>query len=377
VTLLYLNNAASSFPKPECVHKAISESLQKIHISPGRGSSQDDPLWHCRQTLGQLLGVGKPQHIILLPSATHALNAVVGGLMQKGGHAVTSAMEHNSLLRPLHHAQKRFNASVTYVAPNDEGIIEPRSLERSICKNTVLVAVTAASNVTGGIQPVADISRLCARLNVPLLIDCAQYIGNLPFNYDQLPGRNYVAFAGHKAIPGPCGTGGLIVPDDTLPQTIFGGTGIRSEMQEHPGDLPLRHEAGTPNIPGFAGLSAATSYLLSADIHTQAEKRNKMVHELRGHLKRMPNVRLLPLPNGDGRAGIVSFYMNNLPANDAGYILQDVFHIVARSGLHCAPGVHRHFNTFPVGAVRISLGAEENQETVSICADAIGRLSKM
>ncbi|MBN2526462.1 MAG: aminotransferase class V-fold PLP-dependent enzyme [Deltaproteobacteria bacterium] len=374
----YLNHAASSFPKPTCVAKAMHQALMTAnHDAPGRGHHDGDILWKCRASIARLLGVHKPEQIILTPSATHGINTVITGLLRNGGHVITSTTEHNSVLRPLYHAQKDFGAQVTFCSTDESALIDVDRIRQSIRKNTCLIAVSAASNVTGTIQPIDKIASLAASVEIPLLIDAAQYIGCIPFNYSALPGRVFVVFAGHKALLGPAGTGGLIVPDNTLPQSLFGGTGIRSELLQHPEELPLRHEAGTPNIPGFIGLAAAVDYLLKAGIETGAQHKHQLVTLLRDQIKDVPGVQCLPLANNDGRAGIVSFTLSNMTASEAGYILADVFLMLTRTGLHCAPQIHRHFKTFPEGTVRISFGADHPLDTATECATAIQELAGM
>ncbi len=258
----YFNNAATSFPKPASVIDAVSGAMSNPMAEPGRGAGGDDPVQRCREGLADLFGVSDPARVCLLPSCTHALNSVVCGLLMDGGHAIATALEHNSVLRPLKHMADERGARVTLVPVCGSGRLDPDEVRRRIRPDTRLIAVTHASNVTGAVQPVETLAAVAAEHRIPLLLDAAQSAGAIPLNTGRLPGRVYVAFAGHKGLLGPPGTGGLIVPDASLKQTVFGGTGIRSESPRHPSSLPLRHEAGTPNTPGIAGLSAGVHFVL-------------------------------------------------------------------------------------------------------------------
>jgi cysteine desulfurase / selenocysteine lyase len=374
VSRTYLNNAASSFPKPDAVVQAVADALLNIEASAGRGHQPDDVICQCRKRLSRFLGVQTANHVVLLPSATIAINCVIQGLLQPEDCVLTTPLEHNSLLRPLHHAGLNLQVRTDFIPITSDGVPDVESLEDAINDSVSLIAVSAASNVTGAISPIQDIAHVAARRGVPLLLDGAQYAGYVPLNYRTLPGRVFFVFAGHKGLLGPAGTGGLIVPDDCLRQTIVGGTGIRSELPAHPPELPLRHEAGTPNIPGFAGLSAGVQFLSQRGIKETGAHRHRLVMALREKLNTIKSVRLLPLFNNDGRTGIVSFTLEHIATEEAGYILRDAFQIHVRTGLHCAPQIHRHFGTFPDGTIRVSFGVYNTMECVNRCADAIARI---
>jgi selenocysteine lyase/cysteine desulfurase len=303
-----------------------------------------------------------------------ALNTVINGILDEGGHAVSTRIEHNSVLRPLTHMAANRGATLTFVAPDGEGIISPGSLRRALRPDTRLIALTGASNVTGAVQPVEEIAEIAADAGVPLLLDAAQSAGAVPLDYQRLPGRVYVAFAGHKGLLGPAGVGGLFVPDDSLKQTIVGGTGVRSESPRHPGSLPLRHEAGTPNLSGVAGLEAGVSFVLERGIEALGEHRQRLVRALRSALEEIPRVSLTPLPHDDGRVGIVSFVVRDLPPEEVGFTLHEVFGIVVRSGLHCAPRIHEHLGTAPLGTVRVSVGPFNTQADMERVASSVAEI---
>ncbi len=372
---LYLNNAATSFPKPMSVVEAVRSSLMSEPKEPGRTGGDLDPASHCREALAVLFEVDDPLRIALLPSATFALNLAVTGLLKRGGHALTTELEHNSMLRPIHHVAREFGAHVTTVSPRQDGRVSFEQLSKEIRSDTRLIALTHVSNVTGIIQPVEEISRLAADKGIPLLIDAAQSAGVIPVSARRLLGRTYIAFAGHKGLYGPTGVGGLVVPDDTLPQWMVGGTGIRSESLLHPKSLPLRHEAGTPNLSGLEGLAAGVRFVMGEGLETLAQKRAALILGARAQLSRIPGVRLSPLPEDDGRAGIVSFTVAGHDPDQVGFVLRESFGISVRTGLHCAPLVHRSLASLPTETVRASVGAFNSTEDIDRLTTAIGLIA--
>jgi cysteine desulfurase family protein len=371
----YLNNAATSFPKPAAVADAVARCLASPPLEPGRSGGGDDTSALCREELAGLLGVGEPKQIVLLPSATHALNLVIWGLLQSGGHVVTTVLEHTSVTRPLAHLAGERGVMVTHVEADADGGIPCGAIASALRRQTRLVVLTHAGNVTGAVQPVAEIADLCATHDIPLLIDAAQTVGAVPIVHQQLPGRVFIAFAGHKGLLGPTGVGGLIVPDDRLPQTIVGGTGIRSESLTHPSELPLRHEAGTPNLPGLAGLAAGVRFVRERGVEAEGRHRHELVVECRRRLAELPGLRLLPLAGGDGRAGIVSFTMAGWSTAEVTFVLRSSFSLETRSGLHCAPLCHRFFGTAPEGTVRVSFGVFNDLDDVDRLAVALAGLA--
>jgi cysteine desulfurase family protein len=372
----YLNNAASSFPKPASVADAVARCLASPPLEPGRSGGGDDLPAICRQELAALLRVGEAQQIALLPSATHALNQVLWGVLRGREHVVTTVLEHSSVLRPLAHLTSERGIEVTHVEADAEGGLHGEAVAMAMRPQTRLVVVNHASNVTGSIQPVVELAELCAAHDIPLLIDAAQSAGAITIAHEHLPGRVFIAFAGHKGLLGPTGVGGLIVPDDQLSQTIVGGTGIRSESLVHPPELPLRHEAGTPNLPGLAGLAAGLRFVRERGVEVEGQHRHDLVMDCRRRLAEVPGLRLLPLPGGDGRAGIVSFTMDGWSPAEVTFALRSSFALETRSGLHCAPLCHRFFGTAPEGTVRVSFGVFNDLDDVARLAAALVSLAE-
>ncbi len=374
--MIYLNNAATSFPKPTPVVEAVSRWLQEPPADPGRDSTTaQDPRTACRIELAALFGVSDPNRVVLLPSATHALNLAIQTLLLPRSHVITTMLEHTSVLRPIAHRQRDYEVRATHVWPDESGQVLPETIAEAIAPDTRLIVVTHASNVTGSIQPVEAIADLAAGAGIPLLIDASQSAGAIPLAHRCLPGQVYIAFAGHKGLLGLPGTGGLVLAEKELPQLIVGGTGVRSESLLHPPELPLRHEAGTPNLPGIAGLLAGVRAVRARGVEAEGAHRHHLAMHLRSRLEMLRGVRLLPLAQNDGRAGIVSFTLDGWAPEEVGYVLQTSFGITTRSGLHCAPLIHQVYGTAPLGTVRASVGYANTEKDVEALAAAIAHLT--
>lgn len=376
--LVYLNNAATSYPKPAAVIEAVHSSLLAPPVEPGRTSGSGDPLIRCRASLARLLGVERAEQIVLTQSATWALNVAILGLARAvgSGRLLTSALEHNSVLRPLEHLRRTGDFEVHHVEADGEGRITPEALEEALEGGAAFIVLTCASNVSGAIQPVEALAEVAARASVPIIFDAAQSAGCIPIEHRALAGRVILVFAGHKGLCGPAGTGGMIVPDDELPQIIVGGTGIRSERLLHPEELPLRHEAGTANLPGVAGLDAGVREVLARGVEELGAHRAHLVARAREGLAAIESVGLLPLPDDDGRAGIVAFTCGGQKSGEVGFTLREAFGIEVRTGLHCAPLAQQSLSASSTsdGCVRASVGPSNTEAEVEQFLTAIGAI---
>ena len=291
---IYFNNAATTFPKPPSVLVEMDRAMREPPAEPGRGPGGQDPTTSCRERLALLFDVPDPRHVILTPSATYASNLVLHGLLRgrprsvsATPHVVTTDLEHNSILLPLEHLCDEGCITVSHVCPGADGRVYPQDVQEQVNSHTALIAVTHMSNVTGAIQPLEELAELAAARGVPLLIDAAQSAGAVPLSWKGLPGRAFVVFAGHKGLFGPSGTGGLIVPDAHLPPSFVGGTGVLSESRLQPERLPLRYEAGTPNLPGIAGLTEGVRFVLDRGVLQLGQARSELVRALRAGLRRL------------------------------------------------------------------------------------------
>lgn len=376
---MYLNNAATSFPKPAAVVDAMRRCLEAPPLEAGRVvGGGEGPVERCRRSLATLFDVEDPKRVVLLASATQALNLAISGLAAATGRGVvvTSSLEHNSVLRPLAHLCRSRRFDLNVLDPDADGRLDPAAFRAALGLGAAFAVVTCASNVSGAVQPVEAFAAAAAEAGVPLVLDAAQSAGAIPLSHRSLPGRVFVAFAGHKGLLGPGGTGGLVVADGELPQQLFGGTGIRSESRTHPTELPLRHEAGTPNLPGLAGLEAGVAFVARETVAALGAHRAALVAEARAALSAAPALTLLPLPDADGRAGIVAFNHAARSADEVGYSLHEIFGIEVRAGLHCAPLAHRALGSRPDGCVRVSFGPYNTSADVAKLVDALTALAR-
>ena len=260
--MIYVNSAATSYPKPSCVMDAMIRSMESAPVDSGRGlPGGGDALSSCRCALTRLINAADPSRVILTSSATHALNYAIQGFVQMQetkAHCVTTVLEHNSVLRPIEHLKQVGRVDVTYISSRD--VLDTKSFSEAISSETRLVVVTACSNFNGCIPDLEGISRVCDEHGLCLIVDAAQAAGSISIDISRLTRRIMIAFAGHKSLLGPRGTGMLYVGEDISPDmlrsVIQGGTGIRSDALEQPREFPLLFEAGTPNVPGAAGLAA-------------------------------------------------------------------------------------------------------------------------
>ncbi|MFZ2445278.1 MAG: aminotransferase class V-fold PLP-dependent enzyme [Syntrophobacteraceae bacterium] len=363
---VYLDNAATSFPKPPEVVGAVSRALECIGASPGRGAHRHareamSIMAQCRERAARVLGVSDPDRVIFTRNATESINVVLKGFLRPGDRVLISGMEHNAVVRPL---QRLASQGVTteIIPTGAGGEIDAGTLETMLGSKPALVVLVHASNVNGALMPVAEAAELCARSGVPLLVDAAQSAGIQPICAGDL-GLGMVACSAHKALLGPAGVGILYIrPDIEISPLIEGGTGSRSEDFNQPEFCPDRFESGTPNLPGLAGLSEGIDFLFRTGIDHIREHEFALAAMLENKLSEISGVRVLsPRVRGTGTVSFVASGMN--PA-DIGFILDEAFDIAVRTGLHCAPLAHRTLGTFPEGTVRVSPGYSTTEDEV-------------
>ena len=366
---IYLDNAATSFPKPTAVYDAVDRYQRSSGVSIGRGAYREAIesqrlLDQCRQRAAMLLGAKSPDRIVFTYSGTDGLNMALVGLCRPGDHVVTSELEHNSVLRPLRWLSETRGVEVTFVAPRSNGRIEPTDVRAALRPNTRLVAIQHASNVTGVVQPIVEIGEVARANGSLMLVDAAQTAGHLPIDLSQMP-VDLLACPGHKGLLGPLGTG-LVYLRPGLEQQLdcyrLGGTGTQSEDDRQPLQMPERYESGNHNAPGLAGLNAALEYLQSETVETvrraEVELTGRLVEGLRSLARVTVSGQALRGEQSLPHVGVVSFNVKGFAPHEAASILDDSFGIQARAGLHCAPGVHRWLGTLAGGGtVRLSVGS--------------------
>ena len=373
--MIYFDNAATSFPKPPMVAKAMAGTLNKIGGNPGRAGHRlslcgGRVIQHCREMLAEAFGAKTPEQVIFTSGCTEALNIAIRGMLHQGDEVLCSHAEHNAVMRPLKELEAAGQIRVRVLRPNSLGLVTEEAIEEAVTPRTALCVLCHASNVTGVVQPVARLSKALKQHGIPLLVDAAQTAGVLPVSLDGL-GADLIAMPGHKGLLGPHGTGLLILGDGMLPRPlIMGGTGSVSESMRQPEALPDRYESGTPNLPGIAGLLAGARFALRHRPEIEAYEQELSLR-LRYGLERMRGVRVLGHPGAE-KVGVVSFvpaFMDPGELTDqlsaAGFAL--------RAGLHCAPSVHEWMGTLHSGACRASVGIYNTEEEVDRLLEAVDR----
>ena len=379
--MIYLDNAATTFPKPPEVLTRMLEAYQRMGVSPNRGGydlavEAGFLVEETRRKLAKFFGAPDPDRIIFGANATDALNVAIQGIVRPGDHVVSTRLEHNSVLRPLFHLREQIGIEFDLVPFDQNGLIDPDGIGRAIRSDTKLVIVCHASNVLGTIQPASDIGRICAKRGVPLLLDVAQSAGLVPIDM-QAWGVSAVAFTGHKALMGPSGIGGLALLEGLeIRPTKFGGTGIESSSLFHNQAYPDRLEAGTLNLLGVIGLSAGLDYLAKTGMNHTLEREIDLLERLSQGLRAIDRVTLYPSAPRQQRTPVLMCNIDGMRPEDVGAILDADFGISVRSGLHCAPLLHEDLGTSPLGGVRFSLGPFNTAEEIDAVVEAMSTISR-
>lgn len=378
--MIYLDNAATSFPKPAVVPEAIAEFLSTRAGNPGRAGhslavAAQALVSGAREALAELFGVDDPSRVVLAQNATDAINLALWGLLGRGDRVVTTALEHNAVVRPLAALAARRGVRVDRVgAPG--GVLDLEALEGLLtAAPTRLVALAHASNVSGAILPVAEVARLAHRHGAVVLLDAAQTAGALPVDVSAL-GVDLLAFTGHKGLLGPTGVGGLYVaPSLRLASVRQGGTGTRSEEPTQPEELPEGLEAGTPNTVGIAGLVAALRFVRERGVAALRAHEVALTRGLLEGLRDVPGVRVVGPAAPERQVAVVSFTVEGWEPLDFAAALDSSFGVAARAGLHCAPVAHQTLGTFPLGTVRFSPGPFTRMEEIDEALAAVRSLA--
>ncbi|MFZ5864609.1 MAG: aminotransferase class V-fold PLP-dependent enzyme [Thermodesulfobacteriota bacterium] len=401
--VIYMDNAATSFPKPPQVVEAMVHFMEHVGANPGRSRHDlsmeaSEIVEETRASLARLFNIADPSRIAFMLNATEALNTVIYGVVKPGDHVIITQMEHNSVIRPVRDLERRGIVSVSVCPCDRMGICRPEELGKLIRSNTALVAVNHASNVCGTIQDISAIRKAIGE--IPLLVDAAQTAGSVPTDVQDL-GIDYLAFAGHKGLYGPQGTGGLYVREGREVRPLKqGGTGLRSEEDQQPDVFPDLLESGTRNNVGIAGLGAGVKFVLETGVETIRRHEAALFKAFVDGLDAVAGLTLYGPLRPDTQVSIVSMTFDQalpdglrvsiggcggraIPATfesvhpqEAGTILKQKFNISVRVGLHCAPLAHQALGTFPDGTVRFSLGYFNTLEEVEIAVQAVKQVSE-
>lgn len=378
--MIYLDNAATSFPKPDQVWDALKDHWLYKGGNPGRSGHRlsleaGRVVAQAREALTELFHGERSEQIVFSANATDAINMAFQGILEQGDHVITTSMEHNSVIRPLRDFEQR-GGQLSVVPCSKEGFISLDKIRTEIKKETKLVVASHVSNLTGTIQPIEDIGRLCREKGVLFMVDAAQSAGVLPIDVQKM-GISLLTFTGHKGLFGPQGTGGLYVhPDLALRPFRLGGTGSRSDSQYHPDFMPDRLEAGTLNAFGLSGLLAGVAFIQKEGLDAIREREAFLTGCLVDGLRQVDGVEVYgPIANED-RSCVVSFNISGLDGAEVAFVLDDQFDILTRPGIHCAPLAHETIGTFPWGAIRMSIGYFNHKQDVEKALEAVRLIAK-
>jgi cysteine desulfurase family protein len=331
-------------------------------------------LFLTRERLAELFGVRDSSRFVFTENATYALNQAIKGILRPGDHVVTTSVEHNSVMRPLRRMEEA-GATVTVVRAGPGGAVDAKAVAAAIRKGTRLVAVVHASNVTGTIQPIAQVVRAARKAGAFTLVDAAQTVGSIPLSLSDIP-VDLLAAPGHKGLLGPQGTGFLYVRQGVpLVPLVEGGTGSRSESDHQPEFYPDALESGTRNSVGIAGLSVSLSWLLRKGVDSVRRKEEELLGDLLRGMDRIPGVTIFGPRDPSRRVSVISFLVEGMDPVVVGMVLEKKFGILVRSGLHCSPNSHRTLGTFPEGTVRVSPGPFNTRKEISRFLTALGRIA--
>ncbi len=381
--MIYLDNAATSWPKPPEVLRAMSEFLELAGGNPGRSGHRLSVeagriVFSARQAAADLFNVVNPLRVIFTLNATHALNVALRGLLRAGDRVVCSGIEHNSVMRPLR-ALERQGVQLAVVSCAPDGSLDPSEIERAIAPRTRLVVLNHASNVVGTILPVEEAADMAHAAGGLLLVDAAQTAGVLPIDM-QAQKIDLLAFTGHKGLLGPPGTGGLIIGEGVnvaeLKPLVRGGTGSRSQHQEQPDDLPDRYEAGTPNGVGIAGLAAGIRFVAQRGVESIRADETAMTRALIEGLADVPGLTIYGPADARRRTAVISFTVAGRRVSEIGQRLDEEFGVLCRVGLHCAPAAHRTIGTFPEGTVRLAPGMFTTMDEIQRTIESVREIAK-
>lgn len=379
--LIYLDNAATTYPKPKEVYDFMYEFYQKHGVNPGRSGydmtlETEEIVHSTRKMLADFFNGTDPNHLTFSYNATDSLNMIIDGMVAKGDHVITSNLEHNSVLRPLYHKEQDGIIEVTYIPFDEKGYIDPGDFKKAIKKNTRMVILNHGSNVIGTVQSLAEVGKICRERGVYFAVDASQTAGSQKIDIQEM-NIDLIAFTGHKCLMGPTGIGGSYVREGvTIRMTRYGGTGVRSAQRTHLEEFPYRLECGTLNIVGVAGLHAGQKWIQQQGLENIHNREIALWDRLRKGLQQIDKVITYCAESTANQNAVLSFNIEGWEAADVGTMLDVDYNIACRTGLQCAPLVHQQIGTDKIhGTVRLSLGPFNAEQDIDTTIQAVKEIA--
>lgn len=380
---LYMDNAATSYPKPDCVMDAMKDYFYNIGVNSGRGgyaSSLNGTrlIYETRENICSMFNFNKPSNVIFTQNVTAALNILLKGVIKENWEVLTTSMDHNSVLRPLKELEKSRNIKLNIIFCEKDGSLNIEKFKKSISSKTKLVVMSISSNVTGTIQNIIEIGKLCKENSIIFILDAAQGAGCLDIDFIKM-NLSALAFTGHKGMMGPQGTGGFIINDDLneiCSTYIEGGTGSFSDSIIHPDILPDKFEAGTLNNLGIAGLNAAVDFIKKEGIPNIREKEAQMTKIFLEDLSNIDGLNIYGPMDSNLITPVISIGPEEIDPSELCYTLDEEYGIMTRCGLHCAPLAHKTIGSFPAGTVRFSIGYFNTLDDIKYTVNALNNILK-
>ncbi|MFO7815932.1 MAG: aminotransferase class V-fold PLP-dependent enzyme [Halanaerobiales bacterium] len=378
---VYLDNAATTRYKPKPVMEEMTDFMENLNCSPGRGGYQcameaGRKIMKTRFLLTEFFKAAEPENVIFTKNVTESLNILIKGLLTEGDHVITTTLEHNAVLRPLNQLEADNTIEVSYLKANKKGLLDPNLVKEEIKENTKLILINHASNVTGTILPVQKIGEIAKKHGVFYAIDTAQTAGIIDISFENL-NLDFLGFTGHKGLLGPQGIGGMILSDKlakSMNSLIAGGTGSLSESVKQPDFLPDKFESGTLNTPGVIGLKAGIEYINKVGIEAIHNHESRLLDLFLNGLENIKKVSVYGTLNIDEKVPTIPITVKGYDLGDLGFKLSEEYGIMVRSGLHCAPLAHKTIGTFPEGTLRFSIGWHTTEDDLKYSLETLSKL---
>lgn len=374
--MVYLDNAATSFPKPKVVVDEMLRCISSYCANPGRGGhsmsvAAGKAVFKAREVIGRHFGIKNPMRLCFTKNATEALNIAIKGSIKPGDHVITTSMEHNSVIRPLKTMEREQGIELTIVKANNMGVVEPEKFAKSIKTNTRLIVCTLSSNVNGTILPIKEVGKLARENGVIFLVDASQGAGHIKIDIDDMY-IDMLAFPGHKGLLGPQGTGGLYVKEGiSLKPIMEGGTGSFSQNLFQPDSMPDILESGTLNTPGIVGLAKGVEFIDKFGVENIRLHKNLLLKRLYDGLKEIKRIKFYNTWESEGNSGIAAVNIEGIDSAEVSHILDKKYGIQTRPGLHCAPLAHKTLGTYETGLVRLSPGCFNSADEIDYAIHAL------